>query len=133
MFLSINVTNFIFSLQKSCEDKAEKLLSILEEKAQKAINADIIPEFIQCLQQKYSWLYNKLTEDVTDATHVPINFENGFKKRLSLGNGNEFCFKEEFANLSFRTGAKKVKALLECGGVPCLPTVAVEREELVLF
>lgn len=109
------------------------MLSILEEKAQKAINADIIPEFIQCLQQKYNWLYNKLTEDVTDATPASISFENGFKKRLSLGNGNESLFKEEFSNLSLRTGAKKVKALLECGGVPCLPTVAVEREELVLF
>jgi len=104
-------------------------LTILEEKALKTLNSDIIPTFIQCLQQKYEWLYSKLTEDVTDATHTHL--ENGLKRLLSKGDVVSEVFKDEHGTFSTSSVGKRVKALLESGGVPCLPTVAVEREEIV--
>lgn len=104
----------------------------MEDKAIRAINADIIPVFIEALRDKYDWLYRQLTEDVPDASVLTHDFEAGFKRALNFG-----CISPEFQKegpsiLSVvQYGGKKVKSLLEAGGVPCLPAVAVEREELL--
>ncbi|ODN02648.1 Apoptotic protease-activating factor 1 [Orchesella cincta] len=116
--------------EKSAEDKADKLLTVLEEKAQKTLNVDIIPAFTQCLQQKYDWLYSRLTEDVTDATPATcFHLESRFQKLLSGGVVSE-VFKDDHGRFTTPSG-KRIKALLESGGVPCLPAVAVEREEIL--
>lgn len=119
---------FSFQLQKSSEDKVEKLLTLLEDKTKKTLNVEMIPLFIRSLQQKYDWLYILLTEDVPDAVPSTTGYENGFKKLPSTGS-----MSEAFSDLSFSSssGGRKFKVLLESGGVPCLPAVAVEREELV--
>ena len=88
-------------------DKAEKLLNILETKAES--NPEAIGIFIESLKQDYSWLHEKFTEDVPDFRDLP---------KLEL---------DEDDRVFDSPKHQRVKTMLEAGGVQCLPAVTVKR------
>jgi len=122
-------------LQKSLEDKADKLLSILEEKATgNGRHPEVIEKFVECLKEKYKWLYQSLTEDVTDSRVgvlplLPIENLSGDERRTVGRHFSNGVIKEDkvFESLDER----KAKAILEIGGVPISPGTYVERLEVV--
>lgn len=138
---------FLCCPQLTSMDKAEVLVDIVADKARCGDN-EAVPLFIAALQEKYSWIWQNLTEDVTDSV--------GFAGAGSNGSGDGAKANHSLLPLSqslerrkegrSRASASPLNRLLveysgrrslsprpriEVGGVQNLPPFVVERKELV--
>jgi hypothetical protein len=104
-------------LQKSLEDKAEKLLEILEQK-----DTDTIPIFINSLKLKYDWIHQKLTEDVPDShlsKVIPILNKTSPKLRRNKLFDNVLLEESVFdTHKGTSSNDQKFKMMLEIGKMP---------------
>lgn len=124
--------------QNSLEDKADKLLQILEDKVSSdSSKVDVIPTFVRCLKKKYDWIYQRLSEDVPDSHSKVIPLPSGtshvrFSPLRNKHLDNVLLEEEavfEGGNLSCKE--ERCRKILESGGVQCLPPFSVERRDLV--